>query len=218
MTGERILLKGMRQVAASRRRAMGATISSACGLAGDARADQRAAPSGSGTAPAGAPAQTLEEVVVTAEKRESTVQKTPISVTAIEGTALQAQGVTDMLTLAQQVPGISFKTSGPGQTEFEMRGLTSTGGESPTVGFYLDDAVLTPAAMAQNGKTVIDPSLFDLSRVEVLRGPQGTLYGAGSMGGTIKLVTNPPNPRALAADVEGSGSGTVGAGLNHTEN
>ena len=60
-----------------------------------------------GTAPAGAPAQTLEEVVVTAEKRESTVQKTPISVTAIEGTVLQAQGVTDMLTLAQQVPGIN---------------------------------------------------------------------------------------------------------------
>src|SRR5207302_5531751 len=104
------------------------------------------------------------------------------------------------------------------QTEFEMRGLTSTGGESPTVGFYLDDSVLTPAAMAQNGKTVIDPSLFDLSRVEVLRGPQGTLYGAGSMGGTIKLVTNPPNPRALAANVEGIGSGTSGGGFNHTEN
>src|SRR6204780_4017981 len=62
-------------------------------------------------------------------------------------------------------------------TEFEMRGLPSTGGESPTVGFYLDDAVLTPAAMAQNGKTVIDPSLFDLNRVQVLRGRQGTLYG-----------------------------------------
>ena len=55
---------------------------------------------------------------------------------------------------AQQIPGISFKTSGPGQTEFEMRGLTSTGGESPTVGFYLDDAMLTPAAMAQTGPWV----------------------------------------------------------------
>ena len=218
MTGERILLQVMARVARSLRAAIGATIIGASVLAGAARADQGAAQSASGTAPAGAPAQTLEEVVVTAEKRESTVQKTPISVTAIEGTALQAQGVTDMLTLAQQVPGISFKTSGPGQTEFEMRGLTSTGGESPTVGFYLDDAVLTPAAMAQNGKTVIDPSLFDLSRVEVLRGPQGTLYGAGSMGGTIKLVTNPPNPRAFAANVEGIGSGTTGGGFNHTEN
>ena len=116
--------------------------------------------------------QELQEIVVTAEKRESTVQKTPISITAISGADLQAQGLSDFTAVAQQVPGISFKTSGPGQTEFEMRGLTSTGGESPTVGFYLDDAVLTPAAMAQNGKTVIDPSLFDLNRVEVLRGPQ----------------------------------------------
>jgi iron complex outermembrane receptor protein len=161
----------------------------------------------------------LQEIVVTAEKRESTVQKTPISITAISGSELQAQGLSDMTSVAQQVPGVSFKTSGPGQTEFEIRGLTSTGGESPTVGFYLDDAVLTPAAMAQNGKTVIDPSLFDLNRVEVLRGPQGTLYGAGSMGGTIKLVTNQPDPRAFAVNGEFIGSDTTGTGgLNHTEN
>ena len=165
------------------------------------------------------PSQELQEIVVTAEKRDSTVQKTPISITAISGSDLQAQGLSDMASVAQQVPGVSFKTSGPGQTEFEMRGLTSTGGESPTVGFYLDDAILTPAAMAQNGKTVIDPSLFDLNRVEVLRGPQGTLYGAGSMGGTIKLVTNQPDPKAFAANVEVIGSGTTdGGGFNHTEN
>jgi outer membrane receptor protein involved in Fe transport len=165
------------------------------------------------------PPEELQEIVVTAEKRESTVQKTPISITAISGADLQAQGLSDMASVAQQVPGVSFKTSGPGQTEFEMRGLTSTGGESPTVGFYLDDAVLTPAAMAQNGKTVIDPSLFDLNRVEVLRGPQGTLYGAGSMGGTIKLVTNQPDPKAFATNVEVIGSGTSdGGGFNHTEN
>jgi iron complex outermembrane receptor protein len=174
------------------------------------------------TATAGANAadtQTLQEVVVTAEKRESTVQKTPISITAITGADLQAQGVSDMVSVAQQVPGISFKTSGPGQTEFEMRGLTSTGGESPTVGFYLDDVALTPAAMAQNGKTVIDPTLFDLNRVEVLRGPQGTVYGAGSMGGTIKLVSNQPDPNKFDASAELIGSGTdSGGGFNHTEN
>src|SRR6202163_3148311 len=157
--------------------------------------------------------QELQEIVVTAEKRESTVQKTPISITAISGAELQAQGLSDMASVAQQVPGISFKTSGPGQTEFEMRGLTSTGGESPTVGFYLDDAVLTPAAMAQNGKTVIDPSLFDLNRVEVVRRPQG------SMGGTIKLVTNQPDPHAFGVNAEVIGSGTTGSGgFNHTEN
>src|ERR1700744_458339 len=161
---------------------------------------------------------TLQEVVVTAEKRESTVQKTPISITAISGADLQSQGTTDLVSVAQQVPGVSFKTSGPGQTEFEMRGLTSTGGESPTVGFYLDEAALTPPAMAQNGKVVIDPSLFDLNRVEILRGPQGTLYGAGSMGGTIKLVTNAPDPKQVSASVEGIGSGTDGGGFNRTIN
>jgi iron complex outermembrane receptor protein len=160
----------------------------------------------------------LEEIVVTAEKRESTVQKTPISITAISGADLQAQGISSLLSVAQQVPGLSFKTSGPGQTEFEMRGLTSTGGESPTVGFYLDETALTPPAMAQNGKVVIDPDLFDLNRVEILRGPQGTLYGAGSMGGTIKLVTNAPDPKQIAASVQGIGSGTDGGGFNHTEN
>src|SRR5665213_2031237 len=164
------------------------------------------------------PSEELQEIVVTAEKRESTVQKTPISMTAISGADLQAQGVSDLLSVAQQVPGVSFKTSGPGQTEFEMRGLTSTGGESPTVGFYLDETALTPPAMAQNGKVVIDPSLYDLNRIEILRGPQGTLYGAGSMGGTIKLVTNQPDLQRVSANVEGIGSDTNGGGFNHTAN
>src|SRR5579862_5562341 len=177
-----------------------------CVLGANAWAD----PAPAETAAGAAADEALQEIVVTAEKRESTVQKTPISITAISGAELQAQGISDMLSVAQQVPGISFKTSGPGQTEFEMRGLTSTGGESPTVGFYLDETALTPPAMAQNGKVVIDPNLFDLNRVEILRGPQGTLYGAGSMGGTIKLVTNTPDPRQLGANVELIGSGTDG--------
>jgi len=160
----------------------------------------------------------LQEVVVSAEKRDSTVQKTPVSITAITGSDLQAQGISNLVEVAQQVPGVSFKTSGPGQTEFEMRGLTSTGGESPTVGFYLDEAALTPPAMAQNGKVVIDPNLFDLNRIEVLRGPQGTLYGAGSMGGTIKLVTNQPDLQRFGVDAQAILSDTDGGGFNHTEN
>jgi iron complex outermembrane recepter protein len=195
------------------RLAASGVLLAACALSGHAAAQT------AGTAASAAEADSLQEIVVTAEKRESTVQKTPISITALTGADLQAQGVSDLVSVAQQVPGISFKTSGPGQTEFEMRGLTSTGGESPTVGFYLDDVALTPAAMAQNGKTVIDPSLFDLSRVEVLRGPQGTLYGAGSMGGTVKLVSNQPDPNKFGVSAELIGSGTdSGGGFNHTEN
>ncbi len=124
----------------------------------------------------------LEEITVTAEKRESTVQSTPISITAVSGADIEARGLTDLGSLLQAVPGVSIRTSGPGLSEFEMRGAASTGGNSPTVGFYYDDVPLTAPADANEGKVVISPQLYDLSRVEVLRGPQGTLYGSGSMG------------------------------------
>src|SRR5579863_408916 len=144
----------------------------------------------------------LQEIIVTAQKRASTVQDTPMSITAISGEDLADRGITDFSVLAAATPGISMKSNGPGQTEFEMRGMTSSGGNSPTVGFYLDDVPLTSPAAAQNGKVVIDPSLYDLNRVEVLRGPQGTLYGSGSMGGTIKLVSNQPNLTQYQASAE----------------
>lgn len=157
----------------------------------------------------------LEEIVVTAEKRESTVQKTPISMVAISEAEIQARGLEDFRSIAQETPGVSMKTSGPGQTEFEMRGLDATGGFSPTVGFYIDDAPLTAPAQAAQGKVVVDPDLYDLNRVEVLRGPQGTLYGAGSMGGTIKLVTNPPQLNTVAVSAQTKESGTDGGGFNY---
>jgi iron complex outermembrane recepter protein len=216
MNWEQIVSLTRALVALRARVALAAALAGSCALSGAVWAEQN-----SGDAASTAreqPAQDLQEIVVTAEKRASTVQKTPISITAISGADLQAQGLSDLQSVAQQVPGVSFKTSGPGQTEFEMRGLTSTGGESPTVGFYLDETSLTPPAMAQNGKVVVDPNLFDLNRVEILRGPQGTLYGAGSMGGTIKLVTNQPDPQRFATNLEAIGSGTDGGGFNHTEN
>ena len=136
---------------------------------------------------------TLEEITVTAQKRESTVQTTPISITAISGQDLAARGITDLQSVVQSVPGVSMRTSGPGETEIEMRGMTSSGGNSSTVGFYLDDTPLTAPSAAQNGKVVIDPNLYDLNRIEVLRGPQGTLYGSGSMGGTLRVIFNKPD-------------------------
>jgi iron complex outermembrane recepter protein len=160
----------------------------------------------------------LEEIVVTAEKRSSTVQDTPISMTAMSGDLMQQEGISNLTGVVQAVPGISVRTAGPGQTELEMRGLSSSGGSAPTVGFYLDDYPLTPPAAALNGKVVIDPDLFDLNRVEVLRGPQGTLYGSGSMGGTIKLVTNPAKLNEFEGAVEAIGSGTTGGGFNRGGN
>jgi outer membrane receptor protein involved in Fe transport len=80
-----------------------------------------------------------------------------------------------------------------------MRGLSAGGGTAATVGFYLDETPLSANAVALNGRTVIDPDLFDLNHIEVLRGPQGTLYGSGSMGGTIRLITNQPEVGKLDA-------------------
>ena len=161
----------------------------------------------------------IQEVVVTAERRAGTVQSTPISITAVTGDEMQAQGLTSTSGLGAEIPGVSEHNSGPGQTEYEMRGVSSAGGTSPTVGFYLDDVPLTPAAQSLEGKVVVDPSLYDLNRVEVLRGPQGTLYGSGSMGGTIRLITNQPDSHQFSASgmLTGSdtkdGSGNYGANL-----
>jgi outer membrane receptor protein involved in Fe transport len=165
-----------------------------------------------------APEEQLQEIVVTAQKRASTVDKTPISMTAISGEDLVDRGLTDFSAVAAVTPGVSMKTNGPGQTEFEMRGMTSSGGNSPTVGFYLDDTPLTSPAAAQNGKVVIDPTLYDLNHIEVLRGPQGTLYGSSSMGGTIKLITNQPKLNQFEGSVQTILSGTDGGGFNHNEN
>ena len=160
----------------------------------------------------------LAEIVVTAQKRSSTVQETPISITAVTGADLQDRGIGDVATLAAATPGVSLKSNGPGQTEIEMRGTTSSGGNSATVGFYLDDVPMTAPTGAQNGKVVIDPTLYDLNRIEVLRGPQGTLYGSGSMGGTVKLITNQPNLTKTEGSFESILSGTDGGGLNHNDN
>jgi iron complex outermembrane recepter protein len=161
----------------------------------------------------------LQEVVVTAEKRTSTVQDTPISITALTGKDIQDRGIYDLTQIVNSVPGVSMRSSGTNQTELEMRGMTSAGGNSSVVGFYLDDVPLSAPASSQNGKVVIDPNLYDLNRVEVLRGPQGTLYGSGSMGGTIKLVPNEPNLQAFDASGQVVLGHTIdGGGFNHGEN
>jgi iron complex outermembrane recepter protein len=202
----------------------GAALMSAALLCGPAIADPDPAAAGPANTGAAATAPKssggeLEEIVVTAEKRESTVQATAISLTALSAGDLSQQNIQAPEDLVGKVPGISLRTSGPGQTEYEARGLSAGGGAAATVGFYIDETPISASAIALNGRTVIDADLFDLNNAEVLRGPQGTLYGAGSMGGTIKLVTNQPKlgTYELASDVSASytdgGSGSAnGAG------
>jgi iron complex outermembrane receptor protein len=162
----------------------------------------------------------LAPVVVTATKRATTVQTTPISILAVTGDQISSRGLVDLNSLAQSVPGLSMRDSGgPGETEFEMRGLNSAGGNTSVVGLYLDSVPLSGSASGQLGRTVIDPGLYDLERVEVLRGPQGTLYGSSSMGGTIRLIPTPPRLDTFEASGEEIVSDTTAGGsINHQEN
>src|SRR3984893_10226887 len=177
--------------------------------AADAATDAASEPTDSGG---------LVEIIVTAEKYVSTIQNTPISISAMSGDQLAAAGLTRIEDIAHEIPGLSMRSAGPGLTEYDARGLASNGGAAPTVGFYLDEIPLSPPALSQSGKVVIDPNLYDVERVEVLRGPQGTLYGSGSMGGTIKVITNQPKLGVFEGSVQGTGSYTDGGGGNYGGN
>src|SRR5581483_10218066 len=163
--------------------------------------------------------QELAVVVVTATKRATSVQSTPISITAVTNDEIASRGVVDFQTLARSVPGLAIRDAGPGQSEFEMRGLYGSGGNSSVVGFYIDEIPLASPAFSNLGKTVINPDLYDLDRVEVLRGPQGTLYGSSSLGGTVRLIPTAPQLNTYAASAEELVSYTgSGGGINHQEN
>jgi outer membrane receptor protein involved in Fe transport len=138
--------------------------------------------------------------------------------TALSGADLQQLGLSTAQQIVQAVPGISVASAGPGQAKYEIRGLSSDGGYAATIGFLLDDIPITPPATATTGKSAVDPDLYDLGRVEVLRGPQGTLYGSSSMGGTVKLVTQPPDTKSPYGSFQTTGSGTSGGGANYGEN
>jgi len=163
--------------------------------------------------------QELTTVVVTATKRATTVQSTPISITAVTSEEIASRGVTDFQTLARSVPGLAIRDDGPGQSEFEMRGLYGAGGNSSVVGFYIDEIPLASPAFSNLGKTVINPDLYDLERVEVLRGPQGTLYGSSSLAGTVRLIPAAPQLGTSTASAEEKVSYTASGGnVNHQEN
>lgn len=153
----------------------------------------------------GASTQGLEEIVVTAQKREQKLQEVPMAVTAVSGAQLEQQGITQFQDLLRSVPGVSFAGTEPGQSRYAIRGV-STEASSPTVGVYLDDISLV--SISTNFAGAIDPAFFDFERVEVLKGPQGTLYGGSAMGGAIKYVSRQP--------VIGENSFSTAAGLSTT--
>jgi iron complex outermembrane receptor protein len=154
-------------------------------------------------------AATLDEVVVTAQKRAEATKDVPIALSAVSADTLAAANIQNYDDLTRAVPGMSFGSAGngagAGQTNIEIRGVSSTAG-SATVGTYIDEVSVTVKNF-YDGAT--QPRLFDLDHLEVLRGPQGTLYGASSMGGTIRFVTKQPDLNNFSAEVT--------AGISHTD-
>lgn len=166
-----------------------------------------------GTAAARADDNTLQEVVVTATRHAQSAQSIPASITAITGPALEQAGVADKIDLGHAVAGISVTDKGPfggvnGSTVI-IRGLNS----DSTSGEFVQSSPIVPAVATYVDDTPLffNLRLQDLDRVEILRGPQGTLYGSGSLGGTIRFVQNPPDPRAFDAKIQLGLSGTAHA-------
>ena len=158
--------------------------------AGFAVAEEQTVPAENSSATAGSRDATgLQEVVVTATRHEEALSKVPISVTALTQESMDQLGIKDFQDVARFTPGVNIDTSGT--NAISIRGISSSGGAG-TTGIYIDD---TPIQMRSVGFNPDDtlPKTFDLQRVEVLRGPQGTLFGAGSEGGAVRYILTQPS-------------------------
>ena len=155
------------------------------------------------------PAAQVNDVVVTATKRAQKLQNVPIAVTALTGQVITKMGGTDLSDVAGAIPGLSLQSDRAGENQTYIRGISEVAGGAPTVGVYMDEIPVTTFSGEQ-----VNIKTFDLDRIEVLRGPQGTLYGEGSEGGTIRVVTNRPNTNSFQAGLFALASDTDHGGAN----
>src|ERR1700681_1811047 len=167
-------------------------------------------------APVAADSGALDEIVVTANKREENVRDVPVSIGVVEGKDIESLRVENIEDITRIVPGISFAAhnngpNGPGQDNITIRGISSTVG-NPTVGIYMDEV---PIITITGYEGDAEPRLIDIDRIEVLRGPQGTLYGASSEGGTIRFITNQPDSHEFSGWIRQEGSHTQHGGYNY---
>ena len=159
----------------------------------------------------GAAAQEVEEaegdsqvIIVTATKRDQAIQDVPFSINAQTQEDIQKSGANNLEDISRNVAGLSVQNLGPGQSQVSVRGVSAgqvvrdQPGVKEQVGVYLDESVISLSLFTP------DLDLFDLNRVETLRGPQGTLFGSGSVGGTIRYITNQPEVGVSEAMVEGN--------------
>ena len=156
-------------------------------------------------------ATALAEVTVTATRREESLSKVPISVTALTEEALDDRGIKDFSEIARFTPGVNFDNSGT--NNISIRGISGTGGAG-TTGIYIDDTPIQMRALAFNPDEAL-PKSFDIDRVEVLRGPQGTLFGSGSEGGTVRYITTQPSLTKTSIYSRAEVSTTEGGDLSY---
>jgi len=149
-----------------------------------------------------------EEVIVTAQKRAQRPIEIPMSIAVLGSDDLQAKGVADMRDLAYAVPGMMVQEFGPGRQVIFMRGVGNRVGSSALTGAYLDEVPVTAGTSSPSTIGQLDLRTTDLERVEVLKGPQGTLYGAGAVSGTVRFITADPKLDAFAANAEAVASFT----------
>ena len=156
------------------------------------------------------------EILVTARRRTESLQTVPLSIQALGTETLQQQNVSSFDGYARLLPSLSFQSFGPGQSQMAFRGINNGGdgldaGSSPTTGIYIDEIPITTIG----GNP--DLHIYDIARVEALAGPQGTLFGASSMSGTLRIITNKPDPTKFEAGVDASltkyGKGDAGGSL-----
>lgn len=163
---------------------------------------------------------TIDEIIVTAQKRNEALIDVPLSVSVVDGEMLERQHATNFQDYLKLVPGLQLNQDTPGNGRLVMRGV-NTGSVAATVAVYVDETPFGSSTGLVNGGVLAgDFDTFDMQRVEVLRGPQGTLYGANSLAGVLKFATNPPSTerfearvRASAESVEDGDMGYSGTGM-----
>ena len=172
-------------------------------------AAQAVAPASSGSS------TELAEVIVTATRRSESIQNVPSSITALTANTLEEIKARDLNDFAGFVPGLSFASTGPSTNLLVIRGITTGSQLSSATGVYLDDIPLGASTSNGVGYQSLNINAFDLNRIEVLNGPQGTLYGATSLGGTIKYIPNSPDLKSFDLNAGVEVSSTEHGHINH---
>lgn len=158
--------------------------------------------------------EVIEVITVTGQKRgPQRLQDVPTAIQAFSSEQIDGFLATEFVDLANFIPGLQFQDLGPGDKEYIIRGVNSSG--TATVGVYYDEAVITARNKQDGGGRQADIELHDLARIEVLKGPQGTLYGASSMSGTIRFIPNEPDPSGFAFNAEAKVSDTRFGAANY---